>query len=303
MAAVPPPAATAQTTASPGTPDTPSNTGAVARDPNAPIIPDRSARPVIAAPPPPPSASAPQIDHEAAKRAAREALARKMGGSAVTTGRYPALNRPLTGPVPTGQGPAAKASGTTISTSTLASLQNARAARLDAERTAKLEHFLRLADESVARKDPLGEANALQLALTIVPDDASLKARADEASKRAAEVMAEKHIEHARQAESQHRWDVAAEYWQRAAVGRPKDAAVLLKAAAAVFRVGKELPKAADLAKRSVMAQPRVDAYALLADIYIAAGMRASAQVAADAAAKLDPNSPLVKDLLARAKA
>jgi tetratricopeptide (TPR) repeat protein len=205
--------------------------------------------------------------------------------------------------VPTGQAPAARTSGTSISTSTLASLQNARVARLDAERTAKLEHFLRLADESVQRKDPLGEANALQLALSIIPDDAALKARADSASLRAAEVMAEKYIEHAREAESQHRWEVAAEYWQRAAVGRPRDAGVLLKAAGAVLRVGKELPKAADLAKRAVAVQPRVDAYALLADIYIAAGMRASAQVAVDAAAKLDPNSPVVKDLLARAKA
>ena len=268
---------------------------------NDPIIPDRSQpRAPTHQTSPAVSVAPPLVDHEAARRAAREALARKMGvGSAGTTGRYPTMPR---SPEPGGP-PRQTISGTTISSSTLASLQYARSSRLDAERTAKLEHYLRLADESAARKDLLGESNALQLALMICPDDATLRTRAEETGRRSSEALAEKYIELAKQAESQSRWDAAADNWQRAVVGRPRDAGVLLRAANAMLRAGKEPQKAAELAKRSVQAAPRVDGYALLAEIYLSVRMKASALAAIESAAKLDPHSPIVKDLLARARA
>ncbi len=263
------------------------------------VVPDRSAPPRMSRAPQTPTASMappPSIDPETARRAAREALARKLGGHggpAVQTGRYPTSSTD----------PARRtASGATISTSTLASLQNARAQRLDSERVSRLDHYLRLADESVQRNDPLGASNALQLALSIAPEDEALRVRAQAAAFKAAESMAEKYIEQARQHEMQGRFDLAAEMWQRAAVGRPKDHTLLLRAASVLLRGGKELQKAADLARRATLLVPKGEAWALLGDIYLAAGMKASAQAAADTAAKLDPTSSVVKDLLVRLK-
>jgi len=268
------------------------------RDPNAPIIPDRNLR-VTAQPMPPTNVTvrAPTIDPEAARRAARESLARKMGGSSthISTGRLQAVRDPNAAPAP-------KSTDPTPTSSTMMSLQNARALRLDAERVAKLEHYLRLADESVRRNDLLGASNALQLALTISPEDATLRLRVEEAARKSAEIQAGKYIEQAREHEGHGNIDLAAEYWQRAAAGRPRDATVLVRAAMAVHRTKKDMQKAADLARRATLIAPRVETFALLVEIYLSAGMKASAHAAAEAAAKLDPASPVVKDLLLRAK-
>lgn len=261
------------------------------------VIPDRSAPPrETHAPQPKFMNAAPRIDPEVARRAGRETLARKLrghGASAMQTGRFPTSSGPSVPQPPP---------GATTSSSTMASLLNVRTQRLDSERVSRVEHYLHLAEASAQGNDLLGASNALQLALSICPDDPALTARAQEAAFKVAASMADKYIEQARREESEGRLEKAAESWQRAATGRPKDYTLLLHAATALLHAGRELSKAAELARRVTQVVQRVDAWALLAEIYLAAGMKASASAAVETAAKLDPTSPVVKDLQVRIK-
>jgi tetratricopeptide (TPR) repeat protein len=175
--------------------------------------------------------------------------------------------------------------------------------RLEAERGARLAQLTRTADDSLARNDLLGASNALAVAVSVAPEDAALRTRAEEVARRLADSLAGQHTEEARAHERGGEWSQAALCWQKVVAARPDDATAHERAAHALWRAGRELPRAAELARRATQLAPtRVDAYVTLAQVFAAGGLKASALGALDTASKLDPASVVVKDLLARLK-
>jgi tetratricopeptide (TPR) repeat protein len=257
------------------------------------------AAPVATVSPPSPvpsraSPAMPAISPEAAQRAAREALARKLG-------LRPGAAPPSVAGVGNAPRPADSAAALA---SPLASLDAMRVARTQAERDAKIAYLTRTADESLARNDLLGASNALAVAATLAPEDATLRARADDVARRLAMSFAVRNAEEARRAERSGDWAEAAACWQKVVNAHPQDAVALERAAHALLRLGRDLPRAAELARRATQqSPPRVEAYTTLAQIFIAGGLRASALGALETASKLDPASVVVKDLLAKVKA
>jgi predicted Zn-dependent protease len=77
-----------------------------------------------------------------------------------------------------------------------------------------------------------------------------------------------------------------------------------VRAAKAMLSHGKELPRAAETARRALASSPRsLDAHLTLAQIFLAGGMRASAQSVLESAQRLDPTSLAVKDLIKQCRA
>ncbi len=240
--------------------------------------------------------SAYRTDPESAKRAAREAIARRF--SARPPGGGPVPVRP-SGTMPAPSSPPGAAGSTSLD-----SLRVQFFSRQDAERSQKLGGLIRMADEAEKANNILEAANLLNLALQLAPDDVTLRARTEAATKRMAESMADTFIQQARSEEQGGRWDRAAEGWLKASLGRPKDASLLERAANALMRGGTDLRKAADLARRATALEPKnVKFHVTLGQVFLAAGLKASASAALEAASALDPGSPVVKDLLAKAKA
>jgi tetratricopeptide (TPR) repeat protein len=185
----------------------------------------------------------------------------------------------------------------------LESLQRTRAASLAHAHEARVARLLRDADACAARNDLAGVHNALLVARSLAPDDEELGVRADAAARALAESQVDANLERAREAERAGQFDRAAEAYLRAHAGRPNDATLLVRAALALMKHGKELPRAADLARRAIQHSPRsVDAHVALAQIFLAGGLRASAVSTVEAAQKLDPTSLVVKDLMRQCK-
>jgi tetratricopeptide (TPR) repeat protein len=239
-----------------------------------------AAREPLTVPAAPIAPSAPPSDD--VQRAAREALARKLAG-----GR--ALSQPAISAVQ----PGAVSAG--------ASLQAQFANREDLARANKLESLRRAAQELSAKGDWIGASNTMQIAVAMAPEDAALRAEAAEFQRRLNLHMAPQHTEAAREAERTRNWERAALLWGKVASAKPEDFESNYRLGKCLLALGKELPRAAEAARRAMAAAPRqAEPYVLLAEIFEAAGKPASAKSAAEQAAKLDPTSLAVKDLLAR---
>lgn len=248
------------------------------------------------------SVSPPVISREAAQRAAREALARKfryasLGHAGTRSNESPSS---VSSNRDDGAGSSSKGSE---GVNPLVSLNVIREVRTEAERKARVMQLVRAADESLARDDLLGASNALTLASTLAPEDSALRARAEDIARRLAQRQADKYMQEAREHERQGDWDQAAVCWQKAVVGRPDDPVVHERAAHALLKAGKDLPRAAELARRAIQLDPkRADFHVTLAQIFLAGGLRASARGALEQASRLDPGSAIVKDLLTKVK-
>lgn len=252
------------------------------------------ARPSISAPaqparpsgPPPPAMS-----QEAARAAAREALARRLGGAAATSrsGSMPAVN------------PAAARPASTPET-TAASLEQLRKEKLVRDHLDRVESLKRTASEAEAKGDWSAANNALQLLLGMMNSE-EVRARADHAGRKLFEVQAVQLLIDAKLFEKNGQYDKALPHYLRIIAGRPDDHDVLTRAARCMLKLNKELPKAAEYARKAVQLEPRsVDAQVTLGYVFLVGGLKASALGAAEAAAKLDPTSQAVKDLQAKLK-
>jgi tetratricopeptide (TPR) repeat protein len=228
-----------------------------------------------------PSASSVSLPDEV-QRAAREALARKLAGG--RTRSQPAM--------PTVQ-PGAVSAG--------ASLQAQFAHRPDLALRNKLASLRQTARELLAKGDWIGASNTMQIAVAMAPEDAAVKAEAEEVQRMVNVHMALQHTEAAREAERMGHWERAALLWGKVASVKPEDFECNYHLAKCLLALGKELSRAAEAARRAMAAAPRrVEPLVLLAEIFEAAGKPVSAKSAAAQAAKLDPTSSAVKDLLAR---
>jgi curved DNA-binding protein CbpA len=232
----------------------------------------RAARSMVPSTPPPPPPS------ETTLRTAREALARKLRGGGPHPGGTSSVPPPAPDP--------------------LQSLYAAREARAEAERSARLQKLLQTADEADARHDLAAATDALASARALAPEDSTLAARADAAARRLAAARSETWIAQAERQEREERWTDAAASWQKAWLGRPDDAILPQRAALALVHATKDLPRAAELARRATQLAPdSADAFVVLARVFLTGGLRESAHAALEAAARLAPDSRQVKDL------
>lgn len=228
----------------------------------------------------PPSVTPPSED---AQRAAREALARKLaGGRTLSQGSMPAV-----------QPPGAVSAG--------ASLQAQFANRPELAQRAKLQSLLTNVRELVARGDYLGACNLMQVVRAMAPDDRAIEDEAREIHKLLLVQQAPKNAEAAREAERARQFEQAAMLWGKVAAVKPDEFEPQLRLGRCLLALGREFPRAAEAARRAIHAAPRrIEGHLLLAEIFEAAGKPASARSSAEQAAKLDPSSPAVKELLAR---
>jgi hypothetical protein len=163
------------------------------------------------------------------------------------------------------------------------------------------KHYAETGDKAMATNDPIAAANAYRVAVTLAPDDADLRARAEVAQRAADEVLSETYERQAIYEEKSERWADAARSWARVVRARPKDARAHDRAAGAMAKSGGDLHEAARLAKIACALMPRSGTpRRTLAEVYIAAGLTLNAKRELEAAAQLSPNDVSIAELLKR---
>jgi len=158
--------------------------------------------------------------------------------------------------------------------------------------------FLEMAQECIAKDDPVGAANAYRLALNNDRSNETLQGLVQEWGARAAAVQAEQHIKLGMAEAAQGRWPEAARFYVKAATGRPDDPDVLDRAAQALLQAKGDLHLAADLSRRAVALRGGVRFRITLAEVYLAAGLALNARRELAEAARLEPENSKVKTLL-----
>ncbi|MET0794323.1 MAG: DnaJ domain-containing protein [Polyangiaceae bacterium] len=225
--------------------------------------------------------SVPPSDPEARRRA----LARKLGHSSVP----PRSSSPS---VPALSAPALAAD----------ELKRRYEQRLTQAREGQKNHYLGLAKEAEERRDLLAAANALRVAASLAPDDLELAGDLLELERRAAAELWEAYLERAKYAAVEGRPAEAAEAYERAALGHPSPA-LFERAAFFLLESGADPRRAAKLAKQAVVLAPNSAKCRLtLAQVYLAADLRESALAELERARVLEPDQPIIKDWIARAK-
>jgi len=145
-----------------------------------------------------------------------------------------------------------------------------------------------------------GAAEALRIAAAWRPDDGALASRADELRARALADKAPAYRARARYAERHGSWEEAALCWMKVYEVAPEDEKAALGAARALLESRGDLREAALYAKRATELEPEDGgAHLLLAEVYVAAGMPASASSPLRAVLALAPGEARAKELLA----
>ncbi len=162
----------------------------------------------------------------------------------------------------------------------------------------KAERHHQEALEAEQRGDVVGAVNAMRLATTFAPDRPELQVDLDRLQHQLAAQLAETYEKQARYEEEQGSHLLAARSWMKVAEGRPESFSYPMFAAMALLHANEDLKQAKELAERAVelapgSAQPR----AVLAEVFLRAGMLANARRELQAAAKLDPGAEFVKNL------
>ncbi|MDO9022482.1 MAG: DnaJ domain-containing protein [Deltaproteobacteria bacterium] len=167
-----------------------------------------------------------------------------------------------------------------------------------AERAVSAAQLVANAEEAQRKGDFSAATEALKQALALNKDDEALRLRYEATRKLLVAQQVDGHISAAREAMRDGQPLVAAKHWEQAAEGRPTDALLWLNAAEVLAKYTKEYKRATDLAQRVTMADPsNVKAHALLAGIFIKAGLKASAYASIQTIARLSPDFPALKDL------
>jgi curved DNA-binding protein CbpA len=260
----------------------------------------KSAPPVEAArisatpPPPEPAPTAPEGEKistpvrnvNVSERARRDALARRLLGGRLGS---PSLSppRPSVAPAPPSPDPEA--------------LKRHYLARTTAVRDNIARKHLQVAREAMARSDWVAATTSYKLAVEHAPDDPGLRAELEQAQAKANDVLAEAYRKQAAHEERMGNWVDAARSWTRVARAAPGDVAAHERAAHAILKSGGSLHEAAQLGQRAIQLDPgSVTARATLAEVYLAAGLPLNARREIEAALRLAPSDPHVKDLAKR---
>jgi curved DNA-binding protein CbpA len=154
---------------------------------------------------------------------------------------------------------------------------------------------------SLAQNDPVAAANALRVALSMTPNDETLKLRYDEAQSAANAILAETYSRQAGYEEKSEQWVDAARSWCKVANARPDEAHAHERAAHAIVKANGDLHEAARLAQRACALVPTSTKNKItLANVYIAAGLMLNAKRELELAAQLSPQDDTIQALLKR---
>jgi curved DNA-binding protein CbpA len=174
--------------------------------------------------------------------------------------------------------------------------------RLAEARDDQVRRYTKQADDAVAAGNHVAAANALRIAVSLVPDDVPLKDQLGKVERQASAFLADQYLEQARYDERRGHLAEAAHTYEKVLRGRPS-AHVYERAAYCLVESGGDLKKASEFAKKAVELAPNETAYRItLARIFAKAGMEASAASELERARTLDPRDDTVKDWLKRLK-
>ncbi|MBX3220065.1 MAG: DnaJ domain-containing protein [Labilithrix sp.] len=250
-----------------------------------------AARAVQAAPPPPVPTAPPQPTGPSPDeiRRRKEALARRLTGGV----RPPQASRP----------PSDKPNPLRYSNpqDAMDALKRRYEDRLESATQAHAQRYVQAAEDALAKNDLVAASTAFNIATKFAPDDVDLAMRAQEVKNLADKLLAESYLKQAQYEERQGHWFEAGRSWQKVAKIR-NDAVSHERAANALLHSPEgDLHEAAEHAKQAITLQPGViENHVTLVEVYLKAGLTASARRAAEAANALDPKHPPLLALLKR---
>lgn len=230
-----------------------------------------------------------------ALQARREALAKRLLGGAPR----PSLSPPAGSTPPASDAPNPlrySSSGDAID-----ALKRRYEERIENATHAQSQKYVRAAEDSLSKNDYVAAASSLHIATKFAPDDTALAMRYQEVKNEADKLLCDSYVKQASYEEKSQHWPEAARSWQKVCkikVGQPQPNA---HAALCLLRMEHaDLHVAAEHAKIAVTAEPGVvEHHVTLAEIYLKAGLTASARRAAETGLQIDPKHP---SLLAVAK-
>jgi tetratricopeptide (TPR) repeat protein len=160
------------------------------------------------------------------------------------------------------------------------------------------------AAQTAFAKGDLAEATRLmQRVVSAAPEREDLRVEYDRMSQLLSQKLASDYEERARFEQKGGKWASAALSWAKVCEGRPDDALAHKSAAAALLKAGGDLRGAQKYAQQAAFLAPNdIDIRILLGQVYLTLGLRLNAKRELDAAAKLDPENEMVKNLLADLK-
>lgn len=160
-----------------------------------------------------------------------------------------------------------------------------------------------LARSALERGDVASAAKNVAEALALAPERDSIRAEHERLSGILAEKLANDYAEHARFEAKQGKWASAAASWSKVCEAKPSDPHAHRLAAHALLKAGGDLRGAQKYAQQAVFLAPEdIDARILLAQIHLTVGLKLNARRELEAAAKLDPENEMVKNLFSELK-
>ncbi|MEZ4374339.1 MAG: DnaJ domain-containing protein [Polyangiaceae bacterium] len=172
--------------------------------------------------------------------------------------------------------------------------------RLQAERSSdprvRIQRYLQTAKEAEREHDLISARNAVKIAVGLDPEDTELAERLEKLEQAVAVKHADEYIQRGQVAERQGQWREAAQFYEKAHLGRPHNGQLLERAALCLLQT--DVNQAIRLAKSAVLVAPqRPSLRVVLAKAYLAADMKKSALGEYERAKELDPTDRGVKEL------
>ncbi len=136
----------------------------------------------------------------------------------------------------------------------------------------------------------------MKIAVSIDPDNSALAERLQHLEQAVAVKHADEYIQRGQVAERQGQWAEAAQFYEKASLGRPNNGQLLERAAMCLLNT--DVNQAIRLAKSAVLMAPqRASHRVILAKAYLAANMKKSALGEYERAKELEPSDRSVREL------
>lgn len=173
--------------------------------------------------------------------------------------------------------------------------------RIESATQAHAARYVQAGEDAIAKNDLVAASTAFSIATKFAPDDVGLAMRAQEVKNSADKLLSESYLKQAQYEERQGHWFEASRSWEKLAK-ISNDALAHERAANAILHSPEgDLHDAAEHAKQAITLQPNViQNHLTLVEIYLKAGLTASARRAAEAANALDPKHAHLQGLLKR---
>jgi DnaJ domain len=163
----------------------------------------------------------------------------------------------------------------------------------------KLERAMSGAKSAFERGDIAASVQHMARAFSMAPERVDLHQEYERLSRMLAQKLAHDYEEQAKFEMKQSKFAAAASSWAKVVEGKPQDAGANRNAALCLLKAGGDLRGAQKYAQQAVFLAPNdIDSRVLLAQTYLTVGLKLNAKRELDAAAKLDPENEVVKNLL-----